>query len=143
MRREPLDNRRLADTGLTDQHHRARALAMRQHLEHLLNLTVTAEDRQEAILTRQQVQVDGKVLQEGRQLESLLQSFLAHFHVPHTRRDFRDEHFRVHSMLAHDGHRNALSVCENRHEQIRRLNRLPPHPAGVMKRELEHEIRRR
>ena len=71
--RQPLDDGRLADARLADQHHGIRALAVTENLEHLLNLVVAAVDGGDLVLARQQVQVGGKVLQEWRKLEPLSQ----------------------------------------------------------------------
>ena len=93
--RQPFDDRRLADAGLADQHHRVRPLAVAEDLEHLLDLLVAAVDRRDLVLPRQQVQVGGEVLQERRQLEALAQALFAQFVVPHPGGDSRHEHLRL------------------------------------------------
>ena len=111
--REALDDGRLADAGLADQHHRIRALAVAEDLEHLLDFLVAAEDRRGSVLSRQQVQVGREVLEERRQLEPFPQPLLANFDVAHARRDAGDEHLRLHTVPPDDRHRNALTLLED------------------------------
>ena len=84
---EALGDRGLADTGLADQHHRVRPLAVAEDLQHLLDLQVATVDRGDLVLTRQQIEIGREVLQERRQLESLAQALFAQFVVPHSGRD--------------------------------------------------------
>ena len=59
---EALDDGRLPDTGLTDEHDGIRTLAVAENLEHLLDPGFAAEHRRRPILPRQQVQVGRELL---------------------------------------------------------------------------------
>ena len=141
--RQPLDDRRLADARLADQHHRVRPLAVAEDLQHLLDLLVAAVDRRDLVLARQQIQVGGEVLEERRQLEALPQPLLAQLVVAHPGGDSRDEHLRLDAVTADDRDRNALAFLEDGREQVRRLDRLAAGAARLMERQLEHELGRR
>jgi hypothetical protein len=144
--RQPFDDGRLADAGLTDQHHGVRPFAVRENLEHLLNLGVASEDGRNAILPREQVEVGREVAQERRQLEALAELFLAELVIAHARGDARHQRVGLDAVLADDGHRHrrrrTTALLEERHEQIRRLDHLAAGTAGVMERELHHVLRR-
>ncbi len=79
--RQSFGNRRLAHTRLADEHHRVRALAMAQNLEHLLNLALAAKNRRQLVLTSQQIEICRKVLEERRQFEPLFQPFFPELDV--------------------------------------------------------------
>ena len=141
--RQPFGDRRLADAGLADEHDGIGALAMAEDLEHLLDFLVAAEDRRQLVLTREQVEVGGEVLEERRQLEALLQPLVAQLHVAHPRVQSGDEHLRLDAVAAQDRDRNALRLLEHGGEQVGGFDRLPAGAAGVMQRQLEDELGRR
>ena len=88
--RQPLDDGRLADAGLADEHDRVGPLAVAEDLEHLLDLLITSVNRRDLVLTRQQVQVGGEVLEKRRKLEALAQVLFAKFVLSHPGGDARD-----------------------------------------------------
>ena len=141
--RQPFDDRGLADAGLADQHHRVRALAVAEDLEHLLDLRVASVDGRDLVLPREQVQVGREVLEERRQLEALAQPLLAQFVVAHPGGDARHEHLGLDAVAANDGNRNALALLEDRREQVGRLDRLAAGAARLVERQLEHQLGRR
>ena len=141
--RQPFGDRRLADAGLADQHHRVGALAVAEDLEHLLDFLVAAEDRRQLVLPREQVQVGGEVLEERRQLEALLQPLLAQLHVAHPRGQARHQHVRLDAVAPENRHRHALRFLEDRGEEVGRLDGLAAGAAGMMQRQLEDELGRR
>src|SRR5262249_34105801 len=65
--RKSLDNRRLPDTRLADQHGRARSPAVAEDLDHLLYFVVATEYRWELVEAGQQIQVRGGCSQVWRQ----------------------------------------------------------------------------
>ena len=83
------------------------------------------------------------MLEEGRQLETLPQPLFAKFVVAHPRGDSRDQHLGFNAMVPDERHRDALALLENGREQVGRFDRLTPRPARLVKRQLEHELRRR
>jgi len=141
--RKAFGDRRLADPGLADQHHRVGALAVAEDLQHLLDFLLAAEHRGQFVLPREQVQVGGKVLQERRQLEPLLQPLFPKFHVTHARVQTSHEHLRLDTVASKDRHRDALGFFEDGGKQIGRLDGLPAGSARVMQRQLEDELGRR
>ena len=79
--RQPLDDRRLPDARLADEHHRVGALPVAEHLEHLVDLTVAAEHGRHLVLPRQQIKIRREVLQERRKLEALLEPLFPELQV--------------------------------------------------------------
>ena len=138
--RQALDDRRLADAGFADQHHRVGPLAVAEDFQHLLDLLVAAVHRRDLVLPREQVQVGGEVLEERRQLETFAQALLAKLVVPHPGGDSRHEHLRLDAMTADDGNRDPLALLEDRRKQVGRLDRLAARPAGLVERELEYQL---
>ena len=141
--REAFGDRRLADAGLADEHHRVGALAVAQDLDGLLDLVDAAEDGRQPVLAREQVQVRREVLEERRQLELLLQPLVVALDVADAGRDARDQRLGLDARLAHDRGRHALAVLEQRGEEVSRLQRLAPGARRVVMCELEHQLRRR
>ena len=139
--REPFDDRRLADTGLADQHHGVRALAVAQDLQHLLDLAVAADDGRDLVLPRQQVQVHGEVLEGRGQLEALAQLLLAQLAVTEVRGDTRHQGVGLDPVAADDHHRGFLALVQDAGHQVGRLDGLPARAAGMVKRGTQHELR--
>src|SRR5687768_9924653 len=140
---EALDDGRFADAGLADQHHRIRPLPVAENFQYLLNLEIAAVYRRNLVLPREEIEIRGEVLEKGRQFEALPQPLLPHLVVAHPRGNPRHEHFRLDAVTPDDRHGNALAFLEDGGEQVGRLDRLPAGPARLMKRQLEHELRRR
>ena len=65
---------------------------MAENFQHLLDFRVTAIDRRDFVLPRQQVEVRREVLEERRQFEPLPQPLFAQLVVTHPRGYARDEH---------------------------------------------------
>ena len=122
--RQAFHDGRLADSRLADEHHRVRALAVAQDLEHLLNFPVAAEHWRHLVLPGQQIEVGREVLQERRQLEPLLQSLLAQLEVAHPRIEARDQHVGLDAVPAQNRDRHALGFFEHGREQIHGLDGL-------------------
>ena len=141
--RQPFDDGGLADAGLANQHHRVRALAMAEDFQDLLNLLVAAEHRRHLVLAREEVQVRGKVFQERRQLEALLQTLFPQLQVAHPGIQPRHQHLRFNAMAAENRDGHSLRFFEDGRKQIGGFNRLPAGTAGMMQRQLEDELRRR
>ena len=81
------------------------------------------------------------MLEERRQLETFAQALLAKLVVPHPCGDSRHEHLRLDAMTADDGNRDPLALLEDRRKQVGRFDRLAARPAGLVERELEHQLR--
>src|ERR671930_597101 len=92
---------------------------------------------------RSQIEVRRKMLEEGRQLEALLQPLFAKLHIAHARVQPAHPHVRLHTVASQNRHWDALRFLEHSREQIRRFNRLASRTARLMQRELEDELRRR
>ena len=76
---------------------------MTENLQDLLDLFVAAEYRRQLVLTGEQVQIRREVLQEGRQLEALLQPLLSELHVAHAGGQARNQDLRLDAVSSQDG----------------------------------------
>ena len=143
--RQPFDDGRLADAGLTDQHHGVRPLAVREDLEHLLNLVVAAEDGRNPVLPREQVEVGREVAQERRQLEPLAELLLAQLVIAHAGGDARHQRVGLDAVPADDGHRHRRRPRLSSKSATNRSDdsiSLTAGAAGVVERELQHVLGR-
>ena len=140
---QPLDDGRLADAGLADEDHRVGPLAVAEDLDDLLDLFVAAVHGRQLVLLGQQVQVDGEMLQERRQLEALAEPLVAQLDVAHARGDPRHEPMRIDRLPPQDRRRQPLGVLEDRREQIGRVERRTAGAARVMERQLAQQLGRR
>ena len=137
---EALGNRRLADAGLADEHHRIGALAVAQHLDGLLNLGVAPVHERQLVLAGEQVQVGREVLEKRRQLVALLQPLVFALDLFHARRDAGDQRFRLDAGAAHHRGGQSLAVLEDRGKQVRALDGLTAGACGVVEGKLEHQL---
>src|SRR5581483_9909546 len=117
---EPLDDGRLTDAWLAEEHDRIRSLAVAQDLGHLLNFRFASEHRRYAVLTREQIQVRAELCQRWRKLQTLLHSLPLRFTV--ACKQFEPAHDRSHVGLGLAEHRarHVLVVLEQAHEDVRR-----------------------
>ena len=115
---------------------------MAQDLEHLLDLIVATEDRRSAVLPREQVQVRGEVLEERGSSKRFFSRSSRISMSAHPGRASETEHLGFDTMSADDRHRNALTLSKMA-EKDRLLRSSGAGAAGVVERELEHQLRRR
>src|SRR5262249_27402705 len=110
--RKTLDNRRLPDARLANEHDRVRPFAMTEDLQNLLTFLVAPEYGRHAVLPGQQVQIRREMLEEGRELEALFQPFFAQLEVAHPRVQPVDEHFGFDAVASEYQYGNALGFLE-------------------------------
>src|SRR5262249_8025254 len=111
-------DRGLADTRFADQHHRVRAPAMAENLEHLLNLTVAAKDRRQLVEAGEQVQAGRDLLEIRWQVEALPDALEAQFPIADVGVEVRDNGPRVGARLAEERRQESSRLLEQRHQQI-------------------------
>ena len=75
---------------------------MAEDLDHLLQLGVAPEDRRQLVLPREQIQVDGELLEKRRQLVALAQLLVAQLDVADDRQQARDDGVAVGAEPAED-----------------------------------------
>ena len=145
--RQPFDDGRLADAGLADQHHGVRPLAVREDLEHLLNLVRRGRRPAESgpaapagsgwsrscAGTAAARTACGTALRAARDRACAWQCAT-------TSASGSTPCWRMMLTGTDDGPRLS---SKSGHEQVGRFEHLAAGPAGVVKRELQHVLRRR
>ena len=138
--RKPFGDRGLSDARLAEQQDRVGPLAVTEDLENLIHLVVPAEHRRNFVLSRQLVEVGGKVLEERRQFEALLQTLLAELVVAHAVGQARHQSFGLDAVAADDRDRDALRFLKDCRKEVRGLDGVPAETAGMQQRELEQQF---
>ena len=127
--REPLDDRRLADAGVADQH-RVVLRAAREHLDHAADLLVAPDHRVELPLLRERGQVAAELLERLVRLLGVLRGHAlaaAHLLDPLEQLVARDGVEREQQVLGRDvvvSHRRASSEARSRTFESARHRRL-------------------
>ena len=133
--REPLDDGRLSDTGLTNQH-RVVLGAAAQHLLHAFELVVAADQRVELILHRRFRQIAAELGEQRRLLDARQRGLLVE-----KLDDVLADRVEAHPLLHQDGGGDAALLAQNPEQQmlgpdvvvqqpIRFLGRTPEHTLG-------------
>ena len=125
---QPFDHGRLPDARLAYYHHGITPLHVAEYLHDPLYLTVAAYYRGKLVITREFIQVYGKVLQVRRQFVFFLQLLFHLFLAPYLERDAAHHEIRIKPETAEDFCRKAVVLLKDGDEKVGGVKLFPAPP---------------
>ena len=132
--RQPLDDRRLADAGLADEHGVVLGAAA-QHLLHALELVVAADQRIELVLHRRLGEVAAELGQQRRLLDPGQRGLLVE-----QLDDVLAHGVQAHPLFHQDGGRDRPLLAQDAEQQMLGADVVVQQPVGFLGGELQHPL---
>ena len=132
--RQALDDGRLADAGLADEHGVVLGAAA-QHLLHPLDLEVAADQRIEQVLHRRFGQVARELREQRRFLDPRQRGLLVE-----QRHDVLADRVQPHPLFHQDGGRNRALLAQDAEQEVFRTDVVVQQAVGFLRRELQDPL---
>ena len=132
--RQPLDDGRLADAGLADEHGVVLGAAA-EHLLHPLDLEVAADQRIQLVLHRRFGQVARELGEQRRFLDPRQRGLLVE-----QRHDVLADRVQPHALFHQDGGRDRALLAQDAEQEVFRADVVVQQPVGFFRRELQHPL---